>query len=149
MRSVLQRVSYAKVIVDGVIKGEIQKGIVSLIAVNSTDDDAVFKYMFDKIVNLRIFEDDNERMNLSLNDLKGGLLIVPNFTLYADARKGRRPSFVNGAKPDEAEVLFNKFVEFSKNNYENVQTGIFKADMKIELINDGPVTIILDSDRNF
>lgn len=149
MRSVLQRVSYSRVIVDEAVKGEIQKGILSLIAVDSNDDESVFKYMFDKIVNLRIFEDDNGKMNLSLNDLKGGLLIVPNFTLYADARKGRRPSFVNGAKPDEAEILFDKFVEFSRKNYENVQTGIFKADMKVELINDGPVTILLDSDKNF
>jgi len=149
MRAVLQRVSFASVKVEGEIVGKIEKGIMALIGVNSTDDENTYKYITDKIINLRIFEDDNGKMNLSVNDIGGGILIVPNFTLYADARKGRRPGFAMGAKPDEAEGKFNKFIEFIKADYDNVQTGIFRADMKVELLNDGPVTILLDSDKNF
>lgn len=149
MRAVLQRVSYASVKVDGEITGKIEKGIMALIGIDSSDCDNDYKYISDKIINLRIFEDDNDKMNLSVNDIGGGILIVPNFTLYADARKGRRPSFAMGAAPDEAEKKFNDFIEFIKNIYDNVQTGIFRADMKVELLNDGPVTILLDSSKNF
>ncbi len=149
MRVVLQRVSFASVEVEGKIVGKIEKGIMALIGINSTDDENVYKYITDKIINIRIFEDNGGKMNLSVNDIGGGVLIIPNFTLYADARKGRRPSFVMGAKPEEAESKFNDFIEFIKNAYGNVQTGIFRADMKVELLNDGPVTILLDSDKNF
>lgn len=149
MRAVLQRVSYATVKVDGEIVGKIDRGIVALIGINSPDDQNDYKYIVDKIVNLRIFEDENDKMNLSVNDIGGGILIVPNFTIYADARKGRRPSFVMGAKPDEAEGKFKDFVEYAKSMYSDVQTGIFRADMKVELLNDGPITILLDSDKNF
>ena len=149
MRAVLQRVSFATVKVNGELVGKIDKGIMALIGINSTDDEIAYKYIIDKIINLRIFEDENEKMNLSVNDIGGGILIIPNFTLYADARKGRRPSFVMGAKPDEAESKFNEFVNLAKTLYNNVQTGIFRADMKVELLNDGPVTILLDSDKNF
>ncbi len=149
MRAVLQRVSYASVKVDGKITGKIDTGIMALIGIDSTDDESTYKYISDKIINLRIFEDNNGKMNLSVNDIGGGILIIPNFTLYADARKGRRPNFVMGAKPDEAEEIFNEFIDFIKNIYENIQTGIFRADMKVELLNDGPVTILLDSDKNF
>lgn len=149
MRAVLQRVSWAKVTVDGNITGEINEGILALVGVNNGDDEAVFKYMFDKISGLRIFCDEEDKMNLSVKDINGGILIVPNFTIYADARKGKRPSFVGGATPNEAEVIFEKFLDYCKNNYDNVQSGIFRADMKVELLNDGPVTIMLDSDKLF
>lgn len=149
MRTVLQRVSYAKVSVNGEVVGEIQEGIMALVGINKGDDEAVFKYMFDKISGLRIFCDENDKMNLSVKDINGGILIVPNFTIYADARKGKRPSFVGGATPEEAESIFNAFVEFCKKDYENVESGIFRADMKVELLNDGPVTILLDSDKLF
>lgn len=149
MRAVLQRVSKAKINISEGTIGKIEKGIVALIAVDDNDNIDTFKYMTDKIINLRIFEDEEDKMNLSLNDLSLGLLIVPNFTIYADARKGRRPSFSLGAKPDEAERIFNSFIDYIKDNYENIETGVFRADMKVELVNDGPVTILLDSDRLF
>ena len=149
MRVVLQRVSFASVEVEGEIVGKIGKGIMALIGINSTDDESAYKYIVDKIINIRIFEDDGGKMNLSVNDIDGGILIIPNFTLYADARKGRRPSFAMGAKPDEAESKFNEFIKFIKGAYDSVETGIFMADMKVELLNDGPVTILLDSDKNF
>lgn len=149
MRVVLQRVTKAKVDIDGKTVGKIGKGIVALVAVNDTDDLETFKYMCNKIINLRIFEDSEDKLNLSIKDLELGLLIVPNFTVYADARKGLRPSFVGGAKPDDAEKIFNDFINYVKNNYEKVETGIFRADMQVELTNDGPITIILDSDKLF
>ena len=149
MRAVLQRVSFASVTVNGEVVGKIDKGILVLVGIDSPDNNDVYKYMLDKIINLRIFEDENEKMNLSVNDINGGILIVPNFTIYADARKGRRPNFVMGAKPDDAEVKFHEFIDLAKSLYPNIQTGIFRADMKVELLNDGPVTILLDSDKNF
>ena len=111
MRVVLQRVTKAKVDIDGKTVGKIDKGIVALVAVNDTDDIEIFKYMCNKIINLRIFEDSEDKLNLSIKDLELGLLIVPNFTVYADARKGLRPSFVGGAKPDDAEKIFNDFIK--------------------------------------
>lgn len=149
MRVVLQRVTKAKVDIDGKTVGKIDKGIVVLVAVNDTDDLETFKYMCNKIINLRIFEDSEDKLNLSIKDLELGLLILPNFTFYADARKGLRPSFVGGAKPDDAEKIFNDFINYVKNNYEKVETGIFRADMQVELTNDGPITILLDSDKLF
>lgn len=149
MRVVLQRVTKAKVDIDGKTVGKIDKGIVALVAVNDTDDLETFKYMCNKIINLRVFEDSEDKLNLSIKDLELGLLIVPNFTVYADARKGLRPSFVGGAKPDDAEKIFNDFIDYVKNNYEKVETGIFRADMQVELTNDGPITILLDSDKLF
>nr|WP_317359330.1 D-aminoacyl-tRNA deacylase [uncultured Tyzzerella sp.] len=149
MRAVLQRVLKAKVDINEETISKIDKGIVALVAVNDTDNIDTFKYMFDKIINLRIFEDAEEKLNLSIKDLNLEVLIVPNFTVYADARKGRRPSFVGGAKPDDAEKIFNDFILYAKENYEKVKTGIFRADMQVELINDGPITILLDSDKLF
>lgn len=149
MRTVLQRVSFARVSVNNEVVGEIKEGIMALVGINKGDDEAVFKYMFDKISGLRIFCDENDKMNLSVKDINGGILIVPNFTIYADARKGKRPSFVGGATPEEAEGIFNSFLEYCKKEYENVESGIFRADMKVELLNDGPVTILLDSDKLF
>ncbi len=149
MRVVLQRVAYASVKVDGEIVGKIDKGIMALVGMNTGDNQKTFEWMFNKLKNIRIFEDSDDKMNLSISDLGYGLLLVPNFTIYADARKGNRPSFAMGAKPDEARESFNAFVEHAKANYDNVQSGIFQADMKVELLNDGPITILLDSDKLF
>lgn len=149
MRVVLQRVTYASVKVNGEIVGKIDKGIMALVGMNTGDNQKTFEWMFNKLKNIRIFEDSDDKMNLSISDLGYGLLLVPNFTIYADARKGNRPSFAMGAKPDEARESFNAFVEYAKSNYDNVQSGIFQADMKVELLNDGPITILLDSDKLF
>ena len=145
MRAVIQRTGYASVNVDGKIVGEIGKGIMALVGFEPTDDEKVMDYMLDKTVNLRIFEDENDKMNLSLRDIDGELLIVPNFTLYGDARRGRRPGY-----SDAAEEMFRRFVEKAEQaGLKKVKSGIFQADMKVELLNDGPITILLDSDRNF
>lgn len=149
MRAVLQRAEEGYVCIDNIKAACIEKGIVVLVGFNENDDETAFNYIIDKIINLRIFADENGKMNLSVKDINGGLLIIPNFTLYSDARKGRRPNFSLGASPKKAEKMFNEFIDMLKKNFENVQTGIFKADMKVCLINDGPVTILLDSDRNF
>ena len=149
MRFVIQRVERAKVTVEGKVSGEIGNGYVVLVGLLPTDDDKVMDYMLDKLVNLRIYEDENDKLNLSLKDIGGEILIVPNFTLYGDARKGRRPSYAKAAPPDEAEELFDRFVEKAKETGLNVQTGIFRTHMKVELVNDGPVTILLDSEKNF
>ena len=149
MRFVIQRVERAKVTVEGKVSGEIGNGYVVLVGLLPTDDDKVMDYMLDKLVNLRIYEDENDKLNLSLTDIGGEILIVPNFTLYGDARKGRRPSYAKAAPPDEAEKLFDRFVEKAKETGLNVQTGIFRTHMKVELVNDGPVTILLDSEKNF
>lgn len=149
MRAVLQRVSYAQVTVDKEVKGKIGKGIAALVGMGPTDEEKTIDYILDKIVNLRIFEDEEEKMNLSLHDIKGELLLVPNFTLYGDARKGRRPGFSSGAAPELAAALFQKLVEKAQKLPLKVEAGIFQADMKVELLNDGPVTLLLDSERNF
>jgi D-tyrosyl-tRNA(Tyr) deacylase len=149
MRAVLQRVSRAKVTVDNRVVGEIGRGILLLAGMDSGDNASDYKYILDKSVNLRIFEDEKDKMNLSATDLGLGLLIIPNFTVYADARHGRRPSFAMGAKPEEAKVTFGEFVSYAKANFPVVESGIFQADMKVELVNDGPVTILLDSDKMF
>lgn len=149
MRVVLQRVAYASVKVDGQVVGSIDRGILALVGMNTGDNEKTFEWMFNKLKNIRIFEDSDNKMNLSIADLGYGLLLVPNFTIYADARKGNRPSFAMGAKPDEARGGFNAFVEYAKKNYVNVESGIFQADMKVELLNDGPITILLDSDKLF
>ena len=149
MRFVIQRVERAKVTVEGKVSGEIGNGYVVLVGLLPTDDDKVMDYMLDKLVNLRIYEDENDKLNLSLKDIGGEILIVPNFTLYGDARKGRRPSYAKAAPPDEAEKLFDRFVEKAKETGLDVQTGIFRTHMKVELVNDGPVTILLDSEKNF
>lgn len=149
MRAVLQRVKYAKVTSEGTISGTINKGIVALIGIIPTDDDKVIDYMLEKIINMRIFEDADEKLNLSLLDIKGELLIVPNFTLYGDARKGRRPSYSSAASPKEAEIIFKRLIEKAEKLSLKVQSGVFQTDMSVELNNDGPVTILLDSDKVF
>lgn len=145
MRSVIQRVNYASVQVDGKVIGEIQKGILVLLGVCDEDTEADMKWLADKIIGLRIFTDENDKMNLSLEDVSGGLLVVSQFTLYGDCKKGRRPSFVSAGKPDFANEMYEKFVSYCKEKLELVETGEFGADMKVDLENDGPVTLIIDS----
>lgn len=147
MRAVIQRVKRASVSVNGKVVAEIKNGLLALLGVNKGDDRAVFEKMADKITNLRIFEDEKGKMNLSVRDTGGSVLVVPNFTVYSDCRHGRRPDFVGGAAPDEAEKIFDDFIAFLKDSYPYTKTGIFRADMQVELINDGPITIILDSDE--
>lgn len=145
MRAVLQRVSRARVTVDGEVTGSIGRGILVLLGVAGSDSEADARYLVDKTINLRIFSDDAGKMNLSLLDIGGGLLVVSQFTLYADTRKGRRPSYIDAAPPDEANRLYEYFVAEARKEVNNVQTGRFQAMMNVELVNDGPVTIILDT----
>lgn len=149
MRSVVQRCGYASVKVDGKNVGEIGKGIMALFGFLPTDDEKTIDYMLDKIINLRIFNDENGKMNLSLLDVKGDLLIVPNFTLYGDARKGRRPGYSTAAAPSKAELMYIRLIEKASELPMKVKSGIFQADMKVELMNDGPITILLDSEKLF
>lgn len=149
MRAVIQRVSKASVKVDGKVVGKIGKGLLVLIGVGKDDNDKDISYMAEKIVNLRIFEDKNGKMNRSLLDIQGEILIISQFTLYGDCRRGRRPSFTDAASPDKGKEYYEKFVEEVKKYGINVQTGIFQAMMEVELINQGPVTILLDSKKTF
>jgi D-tyrosyl-tRNA(Tyr) deacylase len=147
MRAVIQRVNSGSVAVDDKIVGSISKGFVVLLGVNEKDTEADMLYMVDKIVNLRIFEDDNEKMNLSLLDIKGDLLVVSQFTLYGDCRKGRRPNFMNAARPEKAEALYNEFIKKCRELGVKTETGTFQAYMKVNIENDGPVTVIVDSEK--
>ena len=144
MKAVIQRVKHAQVEVDKKIVGKINEGFLILLGVAPDDTKEKADAMVKKIAKLRIFEDENEKMNLSIRDVKGKLLIVSQFTLYADCTGGNRPSFVNAAKPDMANELYEYFCEKCKENGIEVQKGIFGADMKVSLLNDGPVTIILE-----
>ena len=144
MKIVVQRVLQADVSVDRKICGKINKGYLVLIGIGHEDTQQDCIRLADKLVNLRIFSDENDKINLSLKDVNGEILIVSQFTLYADCRKGNRPNFVQAAKPDKAEILYNYFVNYCKTKVQVVQTGIFGADMKVSLINDGPFTVILD-----
>ena len=144
MKLVVQRVKNANVKVDDKTVGEIEQGFLVLLGVTHTDTKETADYLVKKLCNLRIFEDENEKMNLSLKDVGGKLLIVSQFTLYADCTGGNRPSFVNAAKPDMANELYEYFCEKCKENGIEVQKGIFGADMKVSLLNDGPVTIMLE-----
>ena len=147
MRAVVQRVSRAKVTVDGKVTGEIGRGLLVLLGVASEDLESDADYLSDKIIDLRIFEDVDDRMNLSLADIAGGILVVSQFTLYGDTRRGRRPSFIKAAPPQEANELYEYFVERARSRIAKVETGRFQAMMDVELVNDGPVTIILDSEK--
>ena len=149
MRAVVQRVTYSSVEVDGEIVGEINKGFNVLLGISKEDTEEDMKYIKDKIINLRVFSDEIDKMNLSLLDIKGELLLISQFTLYGDARKGRRPNFMNALGGEEAKKFYDKFIEMMKETGLKVQTGIFGADMKVDIKNDGPVTILLDSSRNF
>ncbi|HPW40145.1 MAG TPA: D-aminoacyl-tRNA deacylase [Bacillota bacterium] len=147
MRAVIQRVKSGSVAVDDKIVGSIGKGFVVLLGVNEKDTEADVLYMVDKTVNLRIFEDDNEKMNLSLLDIKGELLVISQFTLYGDCRKGRRPNFMSAARPEKAEELYNEFVKKCRELGVKTETGTFQAYMKVNIENDGPVTVIVDSEK--
>ena len=149
MRVVVQRVTSSRVIVDNKVVGEINKGLNLLIGFSKEDTDEDLLYLKDKIVNLRIFEDDNEKMNLSLLDVKGDILAISQFTLYGDCRKGRRPNFMEAEGGDRARALYERFVELLRETNLKVETGEFGAHMKVDILNDGPVTIILDSKKNF
>ena len=148
MRVVVQRVINSSVEVDGKIVGKSDRGLMLLVGFTEGDSSKEIDWMVDKVINLRIFEDENDKMNLSIKDINGSILSISQFTLYADSKKGNRPSFINAMKPDEASKLYDYFnQELSK--YIEVNTGIFGADMKVEIYNDGPVTIILDSHELF
>jgi D-tyrosyl-tRNA(Tyr) deacylase len=145
MRAVLQRVSRAKVLVGGETVGAIGKGILILLGISRDDTEKDAIYLLEKTLHLRIFEDAGGKMNLSLLDTKREFLVVSQFTLYADVRKGRRPSFIEAAAPEKANQLYEFFVKEARRNIEKVETGRFQVMMDVELVNDGPVTILLDS----
>lgn len=147
MRAVIQRVTGGYVKVEDRIEGKINKGLVVLLGISEDDTPQDIDYMVDKITNLRIFEDNESKMNLSLFDIKGELLVVSQFTLYGDCRKGRRPSFVKAARPDKAEDYYNIFIKKCLDLGIITQTGIFQANMTVNIENDGPVTIIIDSEK--
>jgi D-tyrosyl-tRNA(Tyr) deacylase len=145
MRVVLQRVKEARVDVAGATVGSISTGLLIFIGVTSTDTRQAADYLADKIIYLRIFADDEGRMNRSILEVGGGLLVVSQFTLYGDCRKGRRPSFDRAAPPEQARELYEYFIERLSSRNITVQTGVFQAEMQIHLVNDGPVTFVLDS----
>ena len=149
MRAVVQRVTRAKVTVDGETVGEISSGLVVLVGIARDDTKVEAAYLVDKIANLRIFDDDEGKMNLSVKDTGGGLLIISQFTLYGDVRRGLRPSWIDAAPPEIAEPLYEFFVRQAGSVIDNVATGKFQAMMQVELVNDGPVTILLDSKKLF
>jgi D-tyrosyl-tRNA(Tyr) deacylase len=149
MRAVLQRVSRARVTVNQRVTGEIGAGLMILLGVGQEDTSAVAAWMAEKAANLRIFEDEQEKMNRSLLDVKGAALVVSQFTLYGDARGQRRPSFLAAAPPEKAAALYEEFNAALRALGVTVATGIFQAMMSVELVNEGPVTILLDSDKTF
>ncbi|MGN0347743.1 MAG: D-aminoacyl-tRNA deacylase [Lachnospiraceae bacterium] len=146
MKFVIQRVAHASVAIDGKVTGKIGKGFMVLIGVSASDTKEVADKMIKKMLQLRIFEDENGKTNLSLNDVSGELLLVSQFTLYADCKKGNRPSFLSAGAPDMAKAMYEYIVEQCMLSGLPVQTGVFGADMKVELLNDGPFTILLDSE---
>ena len=144
MKLVIQRVRNAEVEVDNTTVGSIKKGFLVLLGVTHNDTKEAADYLVNKLCNLRVFRDENDKMNLGLKDINGELLIISQFTLYADCSRGNRPSFVNAAEPEYANELYEYFCEKCKSNGINVQKGVFGADMKVSLLNDGPVTIIME-----
>lgn len=149
MRAVVQRVKSASVTVEGECVAQIDRGILVLLGISRDDGECDMEYVADKCLNLRIFEDEADVMNLSLQDVDGELLLVSQFTLYGDARKGRRPSYIEAAPPEVARELFRKCVEVFCAKYTKVQKGVFQAMMDVSLVNDGPVTILIDSKKEF
>ncbi|MDN5351736.1 MAG: D-aminoacyl-tRNA deacylase [Clostridiales bacterium] len=149
MRAVVQRVTRSSVTVDGVTTGEIEGGLNVLLGVSAEDTEADAEYMAEKIANLRIFEDEDGKMNRSIIDAGGSMLCISQFTLYGDCRKGRRPSFIEAAQPDRAVVLYEHFMSEVRRLGIEVASGVFRAHMKVSIENDGPVTLIIDSQKNF
>lgn len=149
MRAVIQRVSQANVKVENIVTGAIEQGLLILLGVHGNDTDKDVKWLAEKIINLRIFDDDNGIMNLSLNDVNGQLLVVSQFTLYGDCRKGRRPSWSSAAPPQKAQQLYLDFIEECTRIGFPPQTGTFQAEMDVTLTNQGPVTLLLDSPKTF
>ncbi|MBQ7867607.1 MAG: D-tyrosyl-tRNA(Tyr) deacylase [Clostridia bacterium] len=149
MRAVIQRVTEANVKIDGETVGQIGQGFLVLIGVEEGDGEADFKYMATKVPNLRIFEDEAGKMNRSLVDVGGQILAVSQFTLFGDARSSRRPSFIQAARPETANLMYERLVEHWREMGIHVETGRFGADMKVSLVNDGPVTIMMDSHKLF
>ena len=149
MRAVLQRVSRAQVTVESRVTGSIASGLMILLGVGTADTAAVATSMAEKCANLRIFEDDQGKMNKSLLDTRGGALVVSQFTLYGDARGQRRPSFISAARPEQAVALYDEFCAALRKLGVEVETGVFQTTMSVELVNEGPVTILLDSDKTF
>lgn len=147
MRFVIQRVTEASVTIDGEISGKIGKGYLVLIGVADTDTKEIADKRIRKMIGLRIFEDEQGKTNLSLADVDGGLLLVSQFTLYANCKRGNRPSFIEAGKPDMANEMYEYIIEKCRESVDEVQTGEFGADMKVQLLNDGPFTILLDSDQ--
>lgn len=149
MRAVVQRVSRARVTVEGRVTGEIGSGLMILLGVGREDTSLIAVSMAEKVANLRIFEDEQGKMNRSLLDVKGGALVVSQFTLYGDARGQRRPSFISAAPPEKAKALYEEFTLAMRELGVSVATGIFQTMMSVELVNEGPVTILLDSEKTF
>ena len=149
MRAVVQRVTQASVTVENETVGNIGPGIMVLIGVSDQDTDKDLKYIVEKTMNLRIFDDENGVMNRSVLDVGGSILAVSQFTLYGDARGGRRPSYIRAAKPEPADAMYERAVTAWRNNGIHVETGRFRTEMKVSLVNDGPVTILLDSEKAF
>lgn len=149
MRAVVQRVSHSRVTVDGKTVGEIGAGLLVLLGVGKTDNEAAADYLAEKIIGLRIFEDTDGKMNLSVKDTNGALLVVSQFTLYGDVRRGKRPSFDDAAGPEDAVRLYEYFVGKIRSAGLRCETGRFQTMMQVELVNDGPVTILLDSEKAF
>lgn len=148
MRIIVQRVNYAKCRVNNEITGEIKKGFLLLVGFQTTDSEEILPKMVKKVAQLRIFEDENMKLNLALKDVQGGILSISQFTLYGSVKNGNRPSFIDAMRPDDANKLYKKFnTLLSEATHLDIQTGIFQADMKLEFENDGPCTIIIDSDQ--
>src|SRR5215831_5326937 len=149
MRAVVQRVRRCRVIVEGQVSGEIGAGLLVLLGVSKTDNESAADYLAEKIIGLRIFEDAEEKMNLSVQDSGGAVLVVSQFTLYGDVRRGKRPSFDAASRPEEAKMLYEYFVTKVRASGLRCETGQFQAMMEVELVNSGPVTIVLDSEKLF
>ncbi len=145
MRAVVQRVSSASVVISGDTVGTIERGLLVLLGIHTSDTSTQVKWLAEKVVGLRIFEDDAGKMNRSLNDVQGGLLVVSQFTLYGDCSQGRRPSFIGAARPEQAIPLYEEFLAKCRELCPAVQAGQFGADMQVHLVNDGPVTLIIDT----
>ena len=149
MRAVVQRVAEANVKVKGNVVGEISKGLLVFLGVGEDDSEKDLEYMVDKVHGLRIFEDENNKMNLSVMDIGGELLVVSQFTLYGDVRKGKRPSFTSSAYPELAEEIYEQFIEKCREKGIRTEKGVFGAHMEVSILNDGPVTILIDSKKVF